>query len=225
MRKDNSGFSLVELIVTFAIMAILVSILSVSFINQVEKAKATAALSDANVIYETAQRALILSMIDNPGSYGYAIKFHRNINGTDTNIGRFSSQSVYKYLSARNGNILQTGKSAKSDQYIASVMISSIPGTPEDLSSGTLQDISPISTAGISSLDVANNPDIYGDVVFAMAYTYTGTILYFQCVYKGYFIQFTPDSSSVEKVSDSLKFNNWPTSPADRRTDVNTSDW
>lgn len=228
--KNDHGFSMVELIVTIAIMAILVGVLGIAVTNQMEKSRRTAALTDANAIYKMAQIALVESIVENSESFNYSVKFEETINGETVYLGRCTNQSVFKYLYGKyiedhgapppgvSGSV-QTGLSKDNDQYIASKLIQSIPGGASDITSGTLMDGPPL---GVSSLTVANNPGTYGKVVFALAYDGNGNIIYFQCVYNGYFIQISGSESSAEKVSEDLKFNDWPRT---RRTDVDTDGW
>ena len=58
MKKRNEGFSLVELIIAIAIMAILASAIGVSVIRYIQKARASAALEEARLIVNAAQHAL-----------------------------------------------------------------------------------------------------------------------------------------------------------------------
>ncbi len=51
MKKSNKGFSLVELIIVIAIMAILVGIMAPQLIKYIEKSKVTADLEMLNAIY------------------------------------------------------------------------------------------------------------------------------------------------------------------------------
>ena len=50
MKKDNQGFSLVELIIVIAMMAVLVGLLAPTFLQYVEKARATTCSYNENVV-------------------------------------------------------------------------------------------------------------------------------------------------------------------------------
>lgn len=233
MKLNNKGLSLVELIVTVAVMSALVGVLAVATSSQMEKARRSSALENANSIYKMAQIALVESIVENSGSFNYAVKFEATVNGETMYLGRCTNQSVFKYLLEKYyqeygsnppgiSSSRQTGLSKDNDQYIASRLIGCIPGRASDITSGTLLDKSPIQATPLSSKTVSDHPEQYGDVVFAMAYTDDGTIVFFQCVYKGYFIEISGTQTIAEKVSDSYTFNNWPTQ---RRTDVPTDGW
>ena len=50
MKKDNQGFSLVELIIVVAMMAVLVGLLAPTFLQYVEKARAATCSYNENVV-------------------------------------------------------------------------------------------------------------------------------------------------------------------------------
>jgi len=61
MKKDNKGFSLVELIIVIAIMAILVGVLAPQFIKYVEQSRRSRDIATANEIRE----AILADIADN----------------------------------------------------------------------------------------------------------------------------------------------------------------
>ena len=92
---NNKGFSLVELIIVIAIMAILVGVLSPQLIRYVEKANVAAdiqmadgvrsaitfAMMDPSVINATDSSASMIATIAATGTAGTALSY---LNGTDT---------------------------------------------------------------------------------------------------------------------------------------------
>lgn len=61
MKKDNKGFSLVELIIVIAIMAVLVGVLAPQFIKYVEQSRRSRDIATANEIRE----AILADIADN----------------------------------------------------------------------------------------------------------------------------------------------------------------
>lgn len=216
----NAGFSLVELIIVIAIMAVLTGIVAVCYLKYTEKAKETKALTNAKAIYDAAQVAIIDASAFGDGSFKYALKFEETIDGEVVRLGRFSNQSLYKYLQERNGApSMSSARSKKTDYHIAEMLVSGIPGADSEFSSDALRNQSPIGDSN-STKYIADHPEIYGEVVFAMAYNQYGDIVYFQCVYDDYFITSGDGGLTVEEVSDSTRFNNWPRTRA-----AEASDW
>lgn len=210
LRKNNHGFSTVELIVTIAILGILTGLISASVLGYVDKAKQAKALTEAKAIYSTAQYAIVNASVDEQDAFEYALKYEETIDGQTVRLGRFSNQSLYKYLQEEGGaGSLSSAKSKKADYYIAAELANSIPGANGQIDDSTLKDSSPIGDSH-STAYIAQNPGTYGKVVFAMAYNENCEIVYFQCVYNGYFIYTEGRELVAEKVSDSTKFNNWP---------------
>ncbi|MCR5215381.1 MAG: type II secretion system GspH family protein [Lachnospiraceae bacterium] len=72
--EGNEGFSLVELIVVFAIIAALVGVLAPSVLGQMEKARRVAVWDTANNIYTSAQYAIVNAGTEQDTS-GYAAAF------------------------------------------------------------------------------------------------------------------------------------------------------
>ncbi len=210
IRKNNKGYSMVELIVVIAIIAILTGTLSVSVLIYLERAKMTKALTDAKAIYSAAQYAVINALMEEPDAFHYALKFEENINGTPVRMGRFSNQSLYKYLQeSAGGGSLSSALSKKADYYIAAQLANSIPGADSNMENNTLQNKSPIGDSN-STKYMSEHPETYGKVVFALAYNSNCEIIYFQCVYNGYFMTLNGTEIVAEKVSDDTSFNDWP---------------
>lgn len=234
MRKKNKGFSLVELVIVIAIIAILTAILTPAIIGKVEEANKSKALQEAMAIYDTAKNVLMNAKADESSSFSYAIKFASDTNGDgdvttadDENqrCGRFTNQSLAKYINAVKAattasnpnptrdqikaNFSSSALSKDTDFYIAENLASSVPGAMD--STGALGTNSPIDKQK-STKYMSEHPEEWGKVVFAMAYRETGQIIYFNCVYEGYFIQVNEAGDvTVEPVSEK-KFNAWPMS-------------
>ncbi len=210
IKKDNRGFSLVELIVSIAIMAVMVGVISVSVLGYVEKAKMTKALTEAKTMYTVAQISVISAAANEVEAFNYALKFEQVVNGETMRLGRFSNQSLYKFLKESGGAPSQSSAlSKKADYYIAEQLAYSVPGADGEIENDMLKDKTPIGDSH-STKYISEHPEIYGDVVFAMAYNGRCEIIYFQCVYNGYFITSEGGVLKAEKVSDSTKFNDWP---------------
>lgn len=208
--NPNAGFTLIELIIAIAIMAVLTGVISVTYFGYLENARKSRALTNAKTIYTAAQIAIIdVSAFENE-AFQYALKFEETINGETVRMGRFSNQSLYKYLQESKGaGSLSSALSKNADYRIASLLAGSIPGADSDISSDTLKDKSPIGDSS-STKYISEHPETYGEVVFAMAYDQTGQIIYFQCVYDKYFMTWDQNGLTAERVSDSTRFNNWP---------------
>ena len=210
-KNPNAGFSLVELIIVIAIMAVLGSIVAVVYLQYVEEARKTRALATARALYKASQLAIIDASAQEEQAFRYALKFEETIDGETVRMGRFSNQSLYKFLQESNGAPSQSSALSKAaDYHIAQLIAGSIPGADSEITSDLLKDKSPIGD-GNSTKYIASHPDEYGKVVFAMAYNEYGEIIYFQCVYDNYFMTWSSSTDyTAERVSDNTKFNDWP---------------
>lgn len=65
MKKDNKGFSLVELIIVIAIMAVLVGLLAPQYLKYVENSKVSTDISNAQEV----ATAINVAFADDNGSY------------------------------------------------------------------------------------------------------------------------------------------------------------
>jgi len=68
MKKNNKGFSLVELIIVIAIMAVLVGVLAPQFIKYVEQSRRSRDISTANEIREAVLAAIADNRVTASGS-------------------------------------------------------------------------------------------------------------------------------------------------------------
>ena len=68
MKKDNKGFSLVELIIVIAIMAVLVGVLAPQFIKYVEQSRRSRDIQTAQEIREAVLAAIADGKISGQGS-------------------------------------------------------------------------------------------------------------------------------------------------------------
>ena len=112
--KENKGFSLVELIIVIAIMAILIGVLAPQYIKYVEKSKKA---TDEKLARELLEMANVITadvdyfdLID-AGDY---IKFDRN--GVTTNNESIRDQILPEYISGWE-NIKVTSKAYRDQCY------------------------------------------------------------------------------------------------------------
>ena len=99
-QKNNKGFSLVELIVVVAIMAVLVGVLAPAYLRYIEKARRqTCYWNMDNVVREVQLRAFsdpdfMADLVDNIGADGEVTAHIRN--NTDIDVPTCPSRGTYK---------------------------------------------------------------------------------------------------------------------------------
>lgn len=209
IKKNNVGFTTVELVITIAVMSVITAFIVAHVFNNIESSKEVRALVNAEAIFDTAQYAIVSSMADTKESFFYALKYEETVDGNKMRLGRFSNQSLYKYLQESNGSeSLSSAKSKPTDYYIAKCLANSIPGADSEITDTTLKNKSPIGDSHTVKY-MSEHPETYGKVIFALSYNSVGQIISFQCVYDGYYIYNEGRTLAVRKVDDS-KFNDWP---------------
>ena len=98
MKKNNKGFSLVELIIVIAIMAVLVGVLAPQFIKYVEQSRRSRDISTAQEIRES-----VLAAIADGRLTGSATQTSKKL-GTDISIGSNGSVDTISEVPKVAGN-------------------------------------------------------------------------------------------------------------------------
>ena len=88
MKKDNKGFSLVELIIVIAIMAVLIGLLAPQYLKFVKKSKISADVSNGQALATAFNVAFAdgESLSDCSGSYGNNMASGVNAQWPDTKV-------------------------------------------------------------------------------------------------------------------------------------------
>ncbi len=111
----NSGFSLVELIIVIAIMAILTSVIAPNLIKYIDKANKTSDVQTASVIGQAAERRMILDEVAR-NSWNNCIKGSRLIfNVTDEQGNTYKVDNVCDIRNDYNHSQIRNGKNEGTD--------------------------------------------------------------------------------------------------------------
>lgn len=94
--KENKGFSLVELIIVIAIMAILIGVLAPQYVKYVEKSRESKDESAAGEIYELAN--VIAADVDFLGKINIGDKIEFNSSGITSNSTIIEEQILPQYM-------------------------------------------------------------------------------------------------------------------------------
>lgn len=206
IREDNRGLSLVELIVTIAIFAVLASIIGVAALGQLEKAKRTTAMTSAENICTAVQTAIVDISATHPDEFNASLKYTKD----GESVGVFSSAQMYKYL-ASGSPISQYDAAPLADKlecYLAEIASNSIANSVNhNMPSNT--SVSSVVGSGKSSVELSDVSQ-YGQIVFAMAYNGKCEIMYFECVYNGYYVKIEGADVMAKGVGNDVGFQTWP---------------
>lgn len=95
MKKNNNGFSLVELIIVIAIMAVLVGVLAPQFIKYVEQSRRSRDISTAQEIREAVLADIADNSITGSGSLHPVANTPSTISETPLGSGSIAKSSSY----------------------------------------------------------------------------------------------------------------------------------
>ena len=95
MKKDNKGFSLVELIIVIAIMAVLVGVLAPQFIKYVEQSRRSRDITTAQEIREAVLADIADNQISGSGSFQPAASNPTTLNETPVGAGSIAKGSSF----------------------------------------------------------------------------------------------------------------------------------
>ena len=95
MKKDNKGFSLVELIIVIAIMAVLVGVLAPQFIKYVEQSRRSRDISTAQEIREAVLADIADNSITGSGTLNPVASTPSTISETPLGAGSIAKSSSF----------------------------------------------------------------------------------------------------------------------------------
>ena len=122
-KKNNKGFSLVELIVVIAIMAVLVGVLAPTLIGNIEKSRESKDLQNLDTIRQAAVTAL-----SNENAYSAAISKAGTSTATYTSSDLAASSgdafvTEFQTILSSNNSLTMTSGAAKQSGYSLSLII------------------------------------------------------------------------------------------------------
>lgn len=184
-KLNNNGFSLVELIIVIAIMAVLAASIAPSVIRYIDKTRSTKAYNDAATIYNDAQVVLSEFLAkDVAGSYlgvddGMATQFYTDpVYGK---VGRMTNYKCYQLLTTNDAIANPT----RADILLSESFLESSAYTTDQLNASV-----PTNTA------IGNLPQT--KTSFMVVYNNSG-VIYVELFEKGYFVHYD-GSQSVDDV-------------------------
>jgi len=95
MKKDNKGFSLVELIIVIAIMAVLVGVLAPQFIKYVEQSRRSRDITTAQEIREAVLADIADNQISGNGTLNPVASTPTTLNETPLGSGSIAKGSSF----------------------------------------------------------------------------------------------------------------------------------
>ena len=114
-KRNNSGFSLVELIIVIAIMAILIGVLAPQYIKYVEKSRQSADSDTADALLEASHA--MLADLDYFPTISTGAKIEFNASGISTNDNGVAS-ALGEYYSPNYSDKKPISKSYKQSTYV-----------------------------------------------------------------------------------------------------------
>lgn len=181
-RHDNKGFSLIELIIVIAIMAVLASVITPTLINYIERAKKVKVLNEARMIYD--QCTIAVGEFDQVDFNGKTLILKDGLVKTDPvygKCGRISNLSCYNEAGAKSLTKVKHSYSYI-DQYMAKSIVDTIPAFSRN-------DYGSQSPNGMSMAQINTKPEYQGKFCFICCYNEDGC-LYVEVYHKGYFVHF-----------------------------------